>query len=90
MKYLIILFLGLSFSVGFAQQSYSLIGQTQYFEFHSNFWVNLHHFIYQQAKGDQAQHLAQDGYELIDIGDSSRIEMLSKEEQALLQKAISY
>lgn len=33
--------------------SWDKIGKSQKFSFHSNFWVNLHHFLYQQAKNQQ-------------------------------------
>ncbi len=32
-----------------AQANSSKIGESEYFEFYSNFWFNLHHFVYQEA-----------------------------------------
>jgi hypothetical protein len=35
---------------GFAQQVDSIYGPLPVFEFHSGFWVNLHHFLYHEAR----------------------------------------
>jgi len=49
-----LLMMGISFFLGFSvdarPQSDSMFGPLPVFEFHSGFWVNLHHTLYQEAK----------------------------------------
>ena len=67
-----------------------MIGKSAYFEFHSNFWINLHHFLYQQAQGSQAKKLREDGNRLLDIGEDAIRPALSLSEAERLTSAIAY
>ena len=67
-----------------------ILKESQYFSFHSNTWINLHHFLYQQAKGDQLAHLQEDGNTLIDIGDSAIIQSLNSSERKVFDEAVNY
>ena len=51
-------FLGAAVSpLAYAQEIDSVYGPLPVFEFHSGFWVNLHHFLYHEAR---ARQLAKD------------------------------
>ncbi|MDW3193723.1 MAG: hypothetical protein R8G66_15235 [Cytophagales bacterium] len=65
-------------------------GETRYFSFKNNFWINLHHFLYQEASGSQLRHLQEDGMTFLDIGEAPIRKGLSQEDQEILQQAISY
>src|ERR1700739_162123 len=43
-----------------AQAVESIYGPLPLFEFHSSFWVNLHHFLYHEARARQAAKEARD------------------------------
>ena len=45
---------GASAPPGYAQEIDSIYGPLPVFEFHSGFWVNLHHFLYHEARARQA------------------------------------
>jgi hypothetical protein len=72
------------------QEQTRVIGKSEYFEFHSNYWINLHHFLYQQAQGSQAQKLMEDGNQLLNIGEDSIRSTLSFSETEKLTSAIEY
>lgn len=63
---------------------------TDYFEFKSNYWVNLHHFLYQKADCSQLKKLEDDGSRFIEIGETKVYEQLSIDENKILNQAISY
>ncbi|MEM9361341.1 MAG: hypothetical protein AAGA43_01850 [Bacteroidota bacterium] len=63
---------------------------TDYFEFENNYWVNLHHFLYQRADGSQLRKLQHDSLQFIDIGEMAIGKKLSGYEQKLLNEAIAY
>lgn len=77
-------------TVGNSQALSGKIKESQHFAFYSDYWINLHHFLYQMAKGDQKKHLQEDGNALIDIGDNGIIRVLSNEETSLLHTAVKY
>ncbi|MEQ8364463.1 MAG: hypothetical protein RH948_16425 [Cyclobacteriaceae bacterium] len=66
------------------------VASTQYFEFYSNYWINLHHFLYQQAKGSQLEKLQEDGSALIDIGEVKIIRGLVEKDRSILNAAVTY
>jgi len=63
---------------------------TDYFEFQNNYWVNLHHFLYQKADGGQLRKLEEDGLDFIEIGEIKAYEQLSSKEKQILNQAIKY
>lgn len=63
---------------------------TDYFEFHSNYWINLHHFLYQKASGSQLRKLREDGNGFLDIGEEEVYGRLSVAEQTMLADALTY
>ncbi len=63
---------------------------TQYFEFHNNYWVNLHHFLYQKADSSQLKKLQEDDLNFLEIGEYSSMLKLSKNEKEVLEQAIIY
>ncbi len=73
-----------------AQPTDSILANTNYFKFHSNFWINLHHFLYQKAKGSQISKLQEDGLEFLDIGEEPIIDGLSNNDHEVLSNAILY
>ena len=58
------------------------------FEFHSGFWINLHHFLYRQALSSEPQT----GPNLLTLtdADAAELQQLSPEERASWDAAISY
>ena len=60
-----------------------LIGESELYELHSNYWLNLHQFLYQQARQDQLPNIK-------GVGDEARIESLSEEERNRFDQAIKY
>ncbi|MGX1928870.1 hypothetical protein [Flagellimonas sp. 2504JD4-2] len=64
--------------------------QTQYFSFHNNIWMNLHHFLYEQASNGQKNKLREDGLGFRDIGDSLKISELTLREKQLFNKGIEF
>nr|WP_298999015.1 hypothetical protein [uncultured Allomuricauda sp.] len=63
---------------------------TDYFEFENNYWVNLHHFMYQRADSSQLRKLQEDGFGFIDIGESAIEEKISHTDREVLNMAIKY
>lgn len=70
-------------------QSQSFV-ETKYYHFHSDFWINLHHFLYQQAAGDQAAHLRGEGYKLLEVGEDSIFIKLTADERNAIKEASKY
>lgn len=68
----------------------AILEESDYFQFHSNFWINLHHFLYQQAKGDQQLHLQEDEYTLTNIGDTQIVAALKEADRKIFQQAVHY
>ena len=68
--------------------SQSTLVSTDYFEFHNDYWINLHHFLYQRASGSQVRKLAEDGYELPDIGEDAVV--LTEKDQVVFDHTIQY
>jgi len=66
----------------------SAIQSTEYFEFYNNYWINLHHFLYQKAKGSQLKKLEEDGMGFRKIGEDTVV--LSRSENDVLDRAIYY
>ncbi len=64
------------------------VNSSKYFEFHNNYWINLHHFLYQRAKGSQQAQLMEDGYDFREIGEDTII--LNSNERDLMANAIAY
>jgi hypothetical protein len=54
----LVLFLATTSSISRAQQIESEYGPLPVFEFHSSFWVNLHHFLYHEARSRLAAKAA--------------------------------
>ncbi len=71
-------------------QALSQFEETVYFRFHSNYWINLHHYLYQQASGNQLRKMQEDGETFLDIGEKGAIEKLSKEEREILDEGIQF
>lgn len=63
---------------------------TSYFEFHSNYWINLHHFLYQEASGSQLRKLQEDGNGFLDIGEAEVHGKMGPAEQTTLEEAVAY
>ncbi len=66
----------------FAQKNADKIGESKHFEFFSNYWFNLHHFLYQEAL-------------MLKISDKTtlvpeELQSMSADQKSLLDKAISY
>lgn len=68
----------------------SVIGATKYFEFHSNYWINLHHFLYQAADSSQLRKLQKDGNQLLDIGEAKVFRDLTGIQLGKLNEAIQF
>uniref|UniRef100_UPI0032EFB408 hypothetical protein n=1 Tax=Ekhidna sp. TaxID=2608089 RepID=UPI0032EFB408 len=73
-----------------AQHSSSAVLTTHYYEFHSNIWVNLHHFAYEKARGIQRAKMKSDGFELARMEEDSLLEGLTQEERGKYDRLISY
>ena len=72
-----------------AQDNYA-VDSTQYLIFYNDPWINLHHFLYQKAKGTQEAHLQEDGNELMDIGEDSIWKSLTPSELVSLTLAVNH
>lgn len=73
-----------------AQTQESLVDTSRYFEFHSNTWINLHHFLYEKAQGGQLEHLQEDGNTFLDIGEDSVFAHLNQTDSDDINAAITY
>lgn len=63
---------------------------THYFDFNNNYWVNLHHFLYQRADNSQLRKLQEDGLNFLEIGEANAEGQLTSHEKEALRKAIRY
>ncbi len=86
---LAMIFLGVSCDLS-AQLSPKALDSTQYFSFHNNYWINLHHFLYQKASGNQLAKLLEDGNEMLMIGEKAVEESLNRKQRTYLDSAIAY
>ena len=78
----------------FGQQVESIYGPLPVFEFHSGFWVNLHHFLYHQARAREAIKDARDAAAkppgpVLKITPGSQ-PTLTPAEQRIWDQAVSY
>ncbi len=64
------------------------LDSTRLFVFHSDYWVNLHHFLYQKAKGSQLAQLEEDGLEFRETGES--LIELNEDEILKFEGALAY
>lgn len=86
------------FSISFLVSAYAfgqhkndiIIAETNYLEFYSNYWINLHHFLYQKAKGSQLKKLQQDGNQFLEVGEQEVYDFLDDSQRHDIQLAISY
>ncbi|WP_350288352.1 hypothetical protein [uncultured Croceitalea sp.] len=87
-----LLFVAITFgNYGLSQnEKTSLVGSTDYYEFYDDYWINLHHFLYQKAKGSQKQKLEQDGNQFSNIGETEAYKGLNTEQLNKLDTAIEY
>src|SRR5271170_35071 len=64
LRWILLMFLGVLLAANaapcHAQQADSISGPLPVFEFHSGFWVNLHHFLYHEARARMAARAARD------------------------------
>lgn len=67
-----------------------VIGTTDRYEFHSNPWVNMHHFLYEKASGAQQRKLKEDGFNFVTDEDQQTIDALSDDDRVHFDSAISY
>jgi hypothetical protein len=87
------LFAVLAAPLGRAQQVDSMYGPLPVFEFHSGFWVNLHHFLYHEARVRLAAKNAHDGSTKTttpSLKPPATTVTLSPTEQKAWDQAISY
>ncbi|WP_271765292.1 hypothetical protein [Aquimarina algiphila] len=66
------------------------IAETDYFEFYSDYWINLHHFLFQKASGDQEKRIQEDGHRLLDINEAVVYKNLNDKQAKKLTEAITY
>lgn len=88
---LVQLFTLLGVSEGLSAQTFKTgLDSTQYFMFHNNYWMNLHHFLYQKASGNQLSKLQQDGNEMLVIGEKAVEAALSSQQRSDLDSTIDF
>ena len=63
---------------------------TTYFEFHNNFWINLHHYLYQQATGSQLAQLHEDGLTFTELKEEDVLRDLDESDKQAIKNAIDY
>jgi hypothetical protein len=80
------LLLGLS-TISVSAQNHDSTAQT-IFEFHSGFWVNLHHFLYLEALTEQPQKARRPAN--LSPEDLITLHMLTPQEQAIWEGAVAY
>ncbi|MGD1945515.1 MAG: hypothetical protein ACFB0A_04410 [Croceivirga sp.] len=76
--------------VSMAQYPEKGLDSTRYFSFYNNYWINLHHFLYQKASGNQLSKLQQDGNEMLVIGEKEIEESLRYDQRVHLDSAVTY
>lgn len=87
-RFLLTLLLVPSIFIGFAQSEH--IGSTKYYEFKSNLWVNLHHFIYEKATDAQKRKLKEDGFELSWDEEKELVEEFNDKDLEAYQALVDY
>lgn len=65
------------------EKSSAFLDESQLFEFHSHFWLNLHHFLYNKADVLEEKTIAE-------IFDSTKWNQLSSSEKTALESALIY
>ncbi len=93
MRYLLLLLISLLLSPAiYAQDNLEsdTLYKTQYYSFHNNMWMNLHHFFYEQACNRQQNKLKEDGLTFKNIGDSLRIVNLSTNDKQIFDKGVDF
>lgn len=86
----LLLILLLTQTIGISHNTLAQEAETQYFSFHSDFWVNLHHFLYEKASGQELRKLSEDGLAFLDIGEDAVFEKLDQDEKAAIDNALDY
>ena len=56
----------------------------------NSFWVNLHHYLYEKASGQQHKKLQEDGEGFIEIGEQQAFENLNHKEKKTIEIAVDY
>ncbi len=84
------LVLVLQYTTIYAQKTEKPIEETVHFKFYNNYWVNLHHFLYEHASASQKEKLKEDDLYLLDIGEKEVLKQLRPEEVEALNKASAY
>src|SRR5271155_2314569 len=83
----------LPLSAGARPQRDAIFGPLPVFEFHSGFWLNLHHMLYQQAKAlrNPSEHPAPGKYahSVLDVASDAR-SVLNPTEQRTWQDAVNF
>ena len=74
----------------FAVTATDTIAQTEYFSFHNNKWMNIHHFLFEKASHEQKKYLAKDSLDFINIQEEKIYAQLSAPEKKTLQDCIAY
>ncbi len=84
--------IALSVELGTAQNHAveDLIGNTDYLRFHSNYWLNFHHFFYEHASRQQLAKLQEDDLGYVNARDAEIIEALTVEDKALYKQIIEF
>lgn len=90
MRYILLILIIISLVSCNRDQETAIEYTTDYFEFENNYWVNLHHFLYQKADSGQLRKLEEDGLDFIEIGENKAYEQLSSKEKEILNQAIKY
>ena len=88
-----VLLVGLCFFVSgktMSQKADLNLGQTKYLSFHNNFWVNLHHFFYEQATGQQKAKALGDGIHISDREDSLALTSLEPGDLHKFDKVLTF
>ncbi len=70
--------------------SISTIDTTERFVFHSDFWVNLHYFLYEYGMGKQGRKLKEDGSTFLNIGDDLAMGQMSNEELSMFKEVADF
>lgn len=73
-----------------AGSSSTVIDSSKYFTFHNNYWVNLHHYLYEKASKKQEKKLDEDGFKLKELDETRILSKLTDENKKHLDSAISF
>lgn len=90
MKYFAFILIITSFISCSKNQRNTIQYNTDYFEFNINYWVNLHHFMYQKADSSQLRKLQEDGLNFIEIGESNAELQMTNIEKEILNQSVKY